>query len=399
MPSGESVVQQKLPSKGDAKVTSMTFSCPRCGRSIERNNESIVCGTCGVVGKWGDDVLSVSAPFASKLFLQDHMSTAPIGNVQLLNTASSENEQPRGSGLGPIFIIGMGRSGTTLLRSMLHNHPRIAIPYETHFIGRYAERADEFGDLELEANRRRLVDDILSEPMIKMWDYVPRAEQILARTGVWTMAGVVDAVFRVYAESKRKVRWGDKSDNTDCLPAINDLFPDAQFIHIIRDGRDVARSVIKLPWGPNDIIEAASWWNDYVWVARRMGAILGKERYIEVRYEDLVADPVTELQRLCRFLRELYAPEMLEYHSHAEGLVPEARKSQHYNIDAPPLKSRAYAWKREMSTTDAKLFSRYAHRMLRELGYEIPYEDVSNFRVYIRMIYLFGRRILTRPSA
>ena len=67
MPSGESVVQQKLPSKGDAKVTSMTFSCPRCGRSIERNNESIVCGTCGVVGKWGDDVHSVMRTIRIKI--------------------------------------------------------------------------------------------------------------------------------------------------------------------------------------------------------------------------------------------------------------------------------------------------------------------------------------------
>ena len=292
----------------------------------------------------------------------------------------------------------MGRSGTTLLRSMLHNHPRIAIPYETHFIGRYAERADEFGDLELEANRRRLVDDILSEPMIKMWDYVPRASKSSRGPvfGRWPASSTRYSEFTPKA-SGRCAGATSRITPTACPPSTTSSRCPVHPHHPRRQGR---RSVgYQAPWGPNDIIEAASWWNDYVWVARRMGAILGKERYIEVRYEDLVADPVTELQRLCRFLRELYAPEMLEYHSHAEGLVPEARKSQHYNIDAPPLKSRAYAWKREMSTTDAKLFSRYAHRMLRELGYEIPYEDVSNFRVYIRMIYLFGRRILTRPSA
>jgi len=326
------------------------------------------------------------------------MSATSSEHVQLLNHASSESDRPPGSRPGPIFIIGMGRSGTTLIRSMLHHHPRIAIPYETHFMGRYAERAHEFGDLGLEANRRRVIDEILGEPMLKMWDYVPSAGRILARTRAGTLAGVIDAIFRDYAESKQKMRWGDKSDNTDSMPAINDLFPDAQFIHIIRDGRDVARSVIKLPWGPNDIIEAATWWNDYVWVARRMGAILGKERYTEVLYENLVANPEAELRRLCRFLRESYAPEMLDYHKHAEGLVPEERKFQHHNIDAPPLTSRACAWKREMSPTDVKLFSRYAHRMLRELGYEIPDNNVSTLRLHLRMLYLFGRRLLARRS-
>jgi hypothetical protein len=281
---------------------------------------------------------------------------------------------------------------------MFHHHHRIAIPYEAHIVGKYVGLMHEFGNLELAANLSRLIESILNEPTVKMWDYVPSPERIRARVGSRTLAGVVDAIFQDYSEGKGKVRWGDKSDYIDCLPAINDLFPTAQFVHIIRDGRDVARSVIKLPWGPNDIIEAATWWNDYVWVARRMGAILGKERYTEVLYENLVRAPEAELQRLCRFLGEPYDPGMLQYHKHADGLIPQQRRSQHYNVDAPPLAARAQAWKREMSPTDVKLFSRYAHRMLKELGYEIPDLNVSPIRLYLRMLFLFGRRLLARPK-
>ena len=73
---------------------------------------------------------------------------------------------------------------------------------------------------------------------------------------------------------------GIKSDYLDRLHVVHEMFPNAQFIHIIRDGRDVA-TVLKLPWGPEDVVRAAEWWNEHVWVGRRVGAILGPERYLE----------------------------------------------------------------------------------------------------------------------
>jgi hypothetical protein len=292
----------------------------------------------------------------------------------------------------PIFIVGIGRSGTTLLRLMLHHHPRIAIPYESHFIIKYPEKLATYGDLAERANMARLVDDLLREPMVAMWDHTFDRERLLASIAEPTLAAALDALYGQYATAHGKERWGDKSDYLERLDVINAIFPCAQFIHIIRDGRDVARSVLKLPWGPDDIIRAAEWWNDHVWVARRMGAILGPTRYTEVRYEALVANPEGELRRLCSFIGEDYAPEMLQYHSTSASAIPDERRGQHQRVDGPPDPSRASSWRREMHPYDQALFHKFGGRMLGELGYEIPPVQVSRVGLGWHVAKLLARR-------
>jgi hypothetical protein len=293
---------------------------------------------------------------------------------------------------GPVFIVGVGRSGTTLLRLMLHHHPEIAIPYESHFIDEYYDHLADYGDLHDEANLKRLVDAILAEPLLKMWDHTFTTEGVQSRIRERSLSGVLNVVYEEYAAGKGKTRWGDKSDYLDRMYVINELFPNAQFIHIIRDGRDVARSVLKLPWGPNDIIRAAEWWERYVWLGRRTGRMLGKERYAEVKYEDLLESPERELRRLCQYLRLEFAPSMLEYYRDADQAIPEGRKAQHYNANSPVQASRAFSWKREMDTCDIALFDRHAGSVLQELGYERPPVHVGKLRLGWRMARILLRR-------
>jgi hypothetical protein len=292
----------------------------------------------------------------------------------------------------PIFVIGVGRSGTTLLRLMLHHHPRIAIPYESHFIPRYHAELASFGDLGDDANALRLITRILDEDIVKLWDHRFDAQRILARLRERSFSGIIDAVYVDYAAGHGKERWGDKSYYLDQLPIIHLLFPAAQYIHIIRDGRDVAASVLKLSWGPANLIAAAEWWNNHVWLGRRLGAILGGERYLEVRYEDLVEDPVGKLGQICKFLKEEYSPEMLDYHKAAKAAIPSEWQHQHHNVDAPPKTARAYAWKREMDPIDVALFGRYAGGMLAEVGYEVPAIHVNKIRYGIRVLSTLAKR-------
>ena len=299
----------------------------------------------------------------------------------------------------PIFVIGVGRSGTTLVRLMLHNHPRLAIPYESHFIGRFYADLPKYGDLDRDDNLRLLVQHILDEPLLKMWDHPFDVDEVVRSVGERTLAGVLDAIYMAYARGHNKARWGDKSDYLDDLPIINCLFPNAQFIHVIRDGRDVARSVIKLDWGPKDMIAAAQWWNDYVWLGHRLGTVIGSERYMEVHFERIVQDPAGELRRVCSFLNEEYAPQMLEYYKTSPRAIPDQRKYQHYNTDGPPEASRAFSWKREMKKADVALFNRYGGRMLRELGYEVPDIRVSKVRLGWRMLRHLTARTLSKATS
>ena len=295
----------------------------------------------------------------------------------------------------PFFIVGVGRSGTTLIRLMINNHPNIAIPYESHFITKYYEKLNSYGDLSDKNNLRKIVSDILAEEILTKWDHTFKLENIVDGVKESTIKGVFDSLYKDYAKSKGKIRWGDKSDYLDRMYLINKIFPEAQFIHIVRDGRDVASSVMKLSWGPNDIIAAAEWWNSYVNLARCMGAIIGDDRYMEVRYEDLVQDSENELKRICSFLGEEFSAEMLNYHKSSKSSIPSELNCLHYNTDKPPTASRAYAWKREMSPTDIFLFDSYAKNMLKALGYEVPTIAVSSIYAKLAKFKIFVKRMLS----
>jgi hypothetical protein len=297
----------------------------------------------------------------------------------------------------PFFITGLGRSGTTLLRLMISSHPNIAIPYESHFIDDYQKKLVNYGDLTRSHNLKKLVSDILSEEAIKMWDHKYTEERTISRVRERSLRGVLDAIYTEYAESKGKIRWGDKSDYLDGIPEINTVFPDSKFIHIIRDGRDVIKSVNKLSWGPNDLIAGANWWAEYIRLGRRLGALLGQERYMEVRYEDLVNDPVKELSKICFFLNEQFYERMLQFYADSNKLIPLKQRGQHYNTDKPLQNKRASSWKNEMLNVDAQIFDRYAGKILRECGYEKPVKLLPKTIEALRIAQIMVGRFIKKP--
>jgi len=296
----------------------------------------------------------------------------------------------------PFFIIGIGRSGTTLLRLMFHNHPNIAVPYESHFITDYYNNLESYGDLSKDKNLDKLIHDILQEDLLTQWDHEFDASKIKAIIEDRSLASIINAIYSDYAEGKGKNRWGDKSDYLDRMHLINKIFPSAKFIHIIRDGRDVANSVLKLPWGPKDLVGAAEWWNEYIRLACSVGAVLGKNKYAEVKYEDLVQDPEKELKRLCEFIGEEFDESMLNYHQSADVAIPESRKAQHHNSGEPPKQSRTFAWKKEMSLTNIDLFSDYAQNSLELVGYEIPQRNKNRLPVKLAKMRIFVKRMLAK---
>jgi hypothetical protein len=278
---------------------------------------------------------------------------------------------------------------------MFHNHPNIAVPYESHFITDYYNNLHAYGDLSIDENLDKLIADILQEDLLTQWDHKFDAGRVKSAIGERSLEGIFNAIYSDYALGKGKTRWADKSDYLDRMHLINKIFPNAKFIHIIRDGRDVANSVLKLPWGPTDLIGAAEWWNEYIRLARSVGAVLGEDKYTEVKYEDLVQEPERELRRLCEFVDEKFDESMLNYHQSSNIAIPESRKAQHHNSGEPPKKSRTYAWKREMSNTDVDMFSDYAQNSLMAVGYEVPTRKTSGLEVKLAKMKIFVKRMLT----
>jgi hypothetical protein len=260
-----------------------------------------------------------------------------------------------------------------MLRLMLDAHPDLAVPGESHFIPalwrgrrRYARRD---GGIDAE----RLARDIAATPHFGHWK-IP-AEPYLERVRALpdpSFADVVEAAFLANAAHHGKTRWADKTPiyvrQTGLLAS---LFPHARFVHLIRDGRDVAMSYLTLPWGPSTAWEAAYKWRRDVQAGLRATAALGPDRAMELRYENLVAAPRAELERLCAFAGLPFDPVMLRHAEDVDSsrLAPASGLAYHARSASPP-RMGARDWRYEMVPPEVAKFEAIAGPLLERLGYE-----------------------------
>lgn len=260
----------------------------------------------------------------------------------------------------PFFVVGCPRSGTTLMRVMLDSHPRLAVPRETHFVVGLAIR-----------NRRRrvTVDDIIDNPRFSELGLAPDVvREAVARDQPADYPGLVASVFQAYAAAHGKVRWGDKTPGyLAYMPLLLGMYPEARFVHMIRDGREVAASLAEQAWGPRTAIGGAFWWRRKVRDGRAAGRMLPPGAYTEVRLDELIADPERQLRRVCDFLSEDYTPEMLEY--------PEKMRApgMHHPIHGRHLERLPTAdlrdWRAGRSELEQHAIETVCRGQLQELGY------------------------------
>ncbi len=270
----------------------------------------------------------------------------------------------------PIFIVGCPRSGTTLLRNLLRSHPRLSFPRETHFIPQLYQA---YGDPANQAEARRLTDVFLKLLWIRRWKCRFNESALVACR---SYADMIDELFQTWMRTEGKQRWGDKTpQNILHIPTLAAIFPHAQFIHVFRDGRDVAHSLITFPYGPENWFTAASYWRSLVSAGRQAGAALPKTTYIEVNYEALVGDVEATLRRLCDFLNEPFDPAML-----LQNLLPNEERAHRipafrpftggFNGQPAIVKENVAKWKTNATLRQRILFESVAGDLLRELGYE-----------------------------
>jgi hypothetical protein len=271
----------------------------------------------------------------------------------------------------PIFVVGCPRSGTTMLQLMLHSHPRIAIPPETRFVVTAYELRREFGDLERPASRRALAQWIVDRPQTKFLDLGldpgSITEEIIS--GPPTLGTALGTVFQAYARRFGKPRWGDKRPTyIQHLDGLLRLFPDAQVVHLIRDGRDCVASLKEVSWYKRDVFHAAATWNQAIDLGRRAEARLGPNSYHQLQYEHLVEDPDGELRGLCAFLGEDYDPRMTQPQRLAGTVVP-AQKRWHRNTRTVVNSGRVGSWSARLEHWEIALAETVMGRRLRALGY------------------------------
>lgn len=270
------------------------------------------------------------------------------------------------------LVAGCGRSGTTLVRAMLDSHPDLTVTHEAQVLTALAGRRDRYetsGGLQTDA----FVRDLMGNAHFRAVGFgEPQVREALAAAAPTTFADAMRAVFAGIAAAEGKSRYGDKTPGYVArIPALARLFPEARFVHVIRDGRDSSLSYLDRGYGPRDVAEAAIRWESRVRRGRADGARLGPERYIELRYEELIADPAAALAPVCEFLGLTFAPEMLRYHERADQLLAVTRDPERFAHLAAPPTGGLRDWRTQMDAADLALFEAIAGPTLRDLGYEV----------------------------
>ena len=270
----------------------------------------------------------------------------------------------------PIFVVGCPRSGTTMLQLMLHAHSRIALPPETRFLlAAWQQRAD-FGDLNDPASRRNVADFIVTSAQFN--DLGLDTEQVVDAivAGPPTLGSAFGIVFRMYSERFGKPRWGDKRPMyLRHLPTILRLFPDAQIINIMRDGRDCVASLKETPWKPDEFDTLLDYWKKSAEASLTAARVYPKDVYHQVRYEDLVADPEPHLRGICAFLEEEYEPAMTKPNELASVAVPEY-KTWHTLTHQAPTTERVASWRKRLTDDEVRQCEAAFGELLPRFGYE-----------------------------
>ena len=269
------------------------------------------------------------------------------------------------------FMFGFERSGTTLLSMIVGAHPEIAVPLTvTGMWFRFGHRLAEYNDLKTQQDVEIIVDDLLDEERIHLWDEPIERSEILDNLPTENFGAIVARFHEVYAKKKGKKYWANLDIATlDALDTVHQWFPSARYIHIVRDARDVALSHATMPYSSGNTLDCAERWDQRLRTNLKMGAMLGDSRYFVVRYEDLITNTESTLQRICSFLGVTYDAAMLEYPGMVESKVPKHRRWLWPALDSPPDASKVGQWRTKMGAAKRFVVESHTGHLLTELGY------------------------------
>lgn len=292
----------------------------------------------------------------------------------------------------PIFVVGAGRSGTTLLRTLLAAHPRIAMTPETHFM-RFAERqAGGLSGLDGEVDAERFWPALEAQRRFgSIGVAAGRVRAIAATHGSATYRDALAGLLAAYAEREGKPRAGEKTPghyrDTERLLS---WFPDARILYITRDPRAVTASALVTPWVE---AEMAGRTGPRFSLARRRGfhvAALARDwrhvygevlprwrddpRVLDVSYEALVADVEAETRRVCGFLDETWTSDMIERRGEVAGSAVggygEWTTRHEAKASAPVTASGLERWRERLSRGEVATIEALCGAAMTALGYE-----------------------------
>ena len=278
----------------------------------------------------------------------------------------------------PIFIIGTERSGTNLLRLILNAHSGIAVPHPPHIVKFFHPLLPLYGDLNEDGNFRRLAGDVcrLVELHPYSWEMRPDREKVLKNAKARDLISIYFEVYEQYRLHVGKRRWACKS--TFMIEHVEDVLryrPEAKFIYMARDGRDVAVSAKTSIFNRYHAYYVAQLWSREQRLGLSWLSQLPPERIMLLKYEDLLRDPAAATEHLCDFLGERFEKRMLDYHFSDEASKSGSLSLSWKNTSRPVMRDNSGKFRRLLSEKEVLLFEAVAGEELKGLGYDLTFSE------------------------
>src|SRR4051794_6486435 len=278
----------------------------------------------------------------------------------------------------PFFIVGNDRSGTTMLRLILDRGPEVAIPPESMFLTDFAAAFDD-GTTADRRGAEEFAAQVWSHPKVRLWGLPPDPPVVPVGLGPQdAYRFAAEAPPRASAARHGKPRWGDKTPHyVHHIDHLLRVWPQARFVVLVRDGRDVALSLRRMPFGPNNAWAAAQWWARGIHAGERAQRE-HPEAVLTVRYEDLAGRPEVEVPRICAFLDLRYAEDMLALERADPDRIVADQVSWFPTLFDGINTRSVGRWEREMGARDRRLFAALAGDELARHGYPVEGEEARS---------------------
>lgn len=297
----------------------------------------------------------------------------------------------------PIFVVGANRSGTTLLRLILNAHPNLAIPEEVVYFG-----------------------SIMAGVPIEQWRSPSIADDVYAgfvSTFIDTKCGALDGinheqlkaqllaegpqdfrypyktVLEAWARHHGKVRWGEKTPgNLFYVDVLLEMFPDAKFIHMVRDPRAGVSSMMGTTFFPKDIVFNAMSRHKFMTEGKALlEQSIPLDQRMTLRYEDLVTEPESTVQSLCDFLEEDFVPEMMAFYKDSSRYMKAEASSSFNKAATKPISADMLdKWKQRLSPDAVAKIEAICGKEMKEFGYAINGAKLSindRFELVAKRLY------------